>query len=154
MCSSLRQAAALWSALAMLGGAVCAAGTADTVEVRDAWIRWLPASLPAGGYVILHNAGEQPVILRAVSSPDYLQASLHRTSVRDGSSSMQPVRQITIPARTDLNFAAAGYHIMLRQPTRPLQPGDHVTIALHFADGSSKSVRFEVRRPDADAHTP
>ena len=67
---------------------------------------------------------------------------------------MQPVAQITIPPRTELNFAAAGYHIMLQQPTRALQPGDHVTIALRFAGGSSMSVLFEVRKPAADPLNP
>ena len=142
--------AVLWS----LSGALCAAGTAATVEVDDAWIRWLPASLPAGGYATVHNAGLQPVILLSVSSPDYGHASLHRSSIQQGNSVMQSVAQITIPAHSSLNFASSGYHIMLQQPTRTLQPGDHVPIALRFADGSTMTVVFDVRRPDAGSVKP
>ena len=136
--------AVMWS----LGGALYAANP-TTVAVDDAWIRWLPASLPAGGYAIVHNAGLQPVVLLGVASPDYGQVSLHRSSIQQGNNVMQSVAQITIPARTTLNFATAGYHIMLRQPTRALQPGDHVPIAFRFADGSSMTVVFDVRGPDA-----
>jgi periplasmic copper chaperone A len=142
--------AVVWS----LSGALCAAGAAATVVVNDAWIRWLPASLPAGGYAIVHNAGTRPVILLSVSSPDYGEVSLHRSSIQQGNSVMQSVAQITIPAHGSLNFATAGYHIMLQQPTRPLQPGDHVPIALRFADGSSMTVVFDVRRPDAGPLNP
>jgi copper(I)-binding protein len=35
---------------------------------------------------------------------------------------------------------------MLMQATKPLQPGDHVPIILRFADGSSLTVQFEVRK--------
>lgn len=135
-----------------LSGTLCAGTT--TIEVSDPWIRWLPAGLPAGGYATLHNGGAQPVILSAVSSPDYGQVSLHRSSVDKGNDVMRSVAQITIPARSSLNFATSGYHIMLQQPTRALQPGDRVSIALRFADGSTLMVMFDVRRPDAGPGNP
>jgi periplasmic copper chaperone A len=142
-----------WVVVLSLSGALCAAGT-STIEVSDPWIRWLPAGLPAGGYATLHNGGVQAMILSAVSSPDYGQVSLHRSSLQQGNNVMQSVAQITIPARSSLNFATAGYHIMLLRPTRALQPGDRVPIALRFADGSSLTVMFDVRRPDAGPATP
>jgi hypothetical protein len=144
----------LWCATTLLLSGTLHAGTPANVEVDDAWIRWLPASLPAGGYATVHNAGDQPVILLSVSSPDYGQASLHRSSLQQGNNVMQSVAQIVIPARSTVNFATSGYHIMLRQPTRTLQPGDHVPIVLRFADGSSMTVVFDVRRPDAAAVNP
>jgi copper(I)-binding protein len=127
---------------------------AAAVQIKYAWIRWLPANLPAGGYATLRNAGAQPVILRGVSSPDYGEVSLHRSLIEQGRSLMQPVAQISLPAHTDLSLAAAGYHIMLQQPTRALKPGDRVAIALRFADGSSTLALFELRKPDAQPPHP
>ena len=46
-------------------------------QPRDAWARWLPGDLPAGGYVTLVNSGERPISLIAVSSPDYALVSMH-----------------------------------------------------------------------------
>ena len=152
MRSSLLRAACCVAVLS-LSGALCAAGM-STIEVSDPWIRWLPAGLPAGGYATLHNGGLLPVTLSAVSSPDYGQVSLHRSSMQQGNNVMQSVAQITIPARSSLNFATSGYHIMLQQPTRALQPGDRVPIALRFADGSSMTVMFDVRRPDGGPANP
>jgi hypothetical protein len=63
-------------------------------------------------------------------------------------SSMQPVPQIAIAAHRAVSFAADGYHIMLEHPTRSIQPGDRVSLTLHFAEGGAVTVPFEVRRPD------
>jgi copper(I)-binding protein len=119
------------------------------VAITDAWIRWLPANLPAGGYATLRNMGRAPVILTAASSSAYEDVSLHRTSSHEGMSQMQPVAQITVAAGASLKFAPDGYHIMLEHPTKALQPGDHVPITFHFSDGNSVTAQFELRRPDA-----
>jgi copper(I)-binding protein len=137
-----------WSAFPL------SAANAPRVQIQDAWIRWLPADLPAGGYVVLVNMGDQPATLLGASSPDYATVSLHRSLNRNGTTQMTPVSQITIPAHSSLDFAATGYHLMLQQPRRPLNPGDHVTITLSFAGASALSVQFELRKADASQATP
>jgi hypothetical protein len=118
-----------------------------TIVVSDAWVRWLPANLPAGGYVTLRNTGTQAQVLTGVTSPDFAEISLHHSFQRDGVSQMQPVAQIEIAPGHALSLAAGGYHLMLEQPTRPLKPGDEVSITLHFAGGASTTAQFEVRPP-------
>jgi copper(I)-binding protein len=118
-----------------------------TITVSDAWIRWLPANLPAGGYMTLRNTGTRPQTLTGATSPDFGELSLHHTSQTDGVSQMQPVSQVEIPPGGVLSLAAGGYHLMLEQPTRSLKPGDQVSITLHFAGGASTTARFEVRSP-------
>lgn len=122
-----------------------------SIQVQQAWIRWLPANLPAGGYVTLSNAGDAPVTLVGASSPDYADVDLHRSLTRNGTASMVAVTQIRLAAHATLSFAALGYHLMLTQPRRSVTPGDHVPITLHFADGGSLTASFEVRKPDATA---
>lgn len=54
--------------------ALCAgahAYAAGAITAQNAWVRWLPNQLPAGGYVTLVNAGDKPVDLVDVDSPDY-----------------------------------------------------------------------------------
>jgi copper(I)-binding protein len=133
----------------MLAGMPAIGGTpaeAPTIRIEDAWIRWLPAGLPAGGYVTLTNTGDKPVVLIAVSSPDYGEVSMHRSVERQGMMEMTPVAQVAIVAHSSLNFAATGYHFMLMQPSRSVKLGDRVPITLRFADGRSLTVQFEVRR--------
>jgi len=119
---------------------------APTIRVDDAWIRWLPAGVPAGGYATLTNTGDKPLMLMAVSSPDYGEVAIHRSVEHQGMMEMTPVAQIAIVAHSTLNFAAAGFHLMLMQPNKAVKLGDRVPITLRFADGASLTVQFEVRK--------
>lgn len=141
----------LMTALAsvVLAGMPAFAGTpaqTPTVRIEDAWIRWLPAGVPAGGYATLTNTGDKPLVLIAVSSPDYGEVSMHRSVVHQGMMEMTPVARIAIAAHSSLDFAATGYHFMLMQPTKSVKLGDRVPITLRFADGASLTVQFEVRK--------
>ena len=118
---------------------------APSIRVENAWIRWLPTGLPAGGYLTLINTGDRALILIAASSPAFGEVMLHRTRNRAGTVEMLPVERITIEAHTTLDFASLGYHLMLMQESQPLRAGDRVPITLHFADGASLTVSFEVR---------
>jgi copper(I)-binding protein len=137
----------LWLGLAH--APVAAADATPTIRVHDAWIRWLPANLPAAGYMTLTNIGDKPEILIGTSSPDFGEVSLHVNRLEGGSITMMPATRITIDPHSSLSFAAAGYHVMLMQPNKPLKPGDHVLITLQFAGGSSLTVPFDVRKPDS-----
>ena len=128
-----------------------AAGLAAKLEVKDAWIRWLPSGLPAGGYVTLVNRSAQPLVLIGASSDTYGEIDLHRSSQDGGMSRMAMVDKIVIPARSTLSFAATGYHLMLMQPRKTLAPGGRVPITLKFAGGESQTVEFELRQPNGSA---
>ncbi len=144
-------AAVVLGAWLAAGSALTAAAAPGAVEIRDAWIRWLPSGLPAAGYLTLVNRGDQPTSLVSASGDAYRQISLHHSMNHDGMSHMEPVGEISVPAHSTLSFAAAGYHLMLMQPTRALAPGDHVALTLHFAGGPERSVSFEVRAPNGSA---
>ena len=126
------------------------AAQADHVTASDAWIRLLPANLPAGGYVTLHNSGSSAATLVAAHSATYASVMLHQSSMtNDGMSSMSAVDHLIIPAQGKVALAPAGYHLMLEQASHPLKPGDTVDISLDFADGSHLPVHFLVRPANA-----
>ena len=122
---------------------------APVVQASGAWIRWLPAGLPAGGYVTLRNTGARPVELIGAHSPDYGNAMLHQSMSKGGMSEMLHVEQVLIPAHGSVAFKPGSYHIMLMQPKKDVKPGDKVPITLKFAGGMTLRVDFEVRKADA-----
>jgi copper(I)-binding protein len=128
----------------LLGGTAARPGEPD-IQVKEAWIRWLPANVPGGGYMTVINTGSAARVLIGASSPDYGEVSMHQTRLRDGVSEMTPVASIELRPRIPVRFAEGGYHLMLLQPKRPLKPGDRVLITLRFAQGPSVEVPFEVR---------
>jgi periplasmic copper chaperone A len=144
------------SMLAWMLFSTCVLGAqpASAVLVKDAWVRWLPGGLPAGGYVTLVNTSDQSMSLVGASCPDYGAVSLHRSRTVAGTSRMMPVDKITIAAHSSLQFASQGYHLMLEQPNKTMQPGDRIPVTLSFAGGAALTVQFELRRPDAGAEMP
>jgi copper(I)-binding protein len=145
---------ALWMIVLCLsgvsGGAVGygAEAMGPQFGTKDAWIRWLPGNVPAGGYLTLLNPTDSAWILAGASSPDYGSVSLHQSHTAAGVSSMTPVERLTIGPRSTLVLENEGYHLMLMSPKRPLKAGDTVRIDLHFANGRQLGVPFQLRSPD------
>ena len=128
----------------LLAASIAAMSATPAVHVEQAWIRWLPANLPAAGYATIVNDGDGVQRLTEVSSPDYASVMLHRSRLAQGDSTMEMVDHLDIPAHGSVKLAPGGYHLMLSHATHPLKPGDKVPMRLRFADGSVLQVDFSV----------
>ncbi|MBU6491842.1 MAG: copper chaperone PCu(A)C [Burkholderiales bacterium] len=122
----------------------CAAGSAS-LEVRQGWVRWLPGGLPAAGYLTIVNHGDKPVALVKASSPDYGDVMLHRTLSSGGTTRMEAIDRMTVPAHGQAALSPGNYHLMLMQATRPVAPGDQVPVTLQFSDGALLHTQLKVR---------
>jgi copper(I)-binding protein len=141
--------ALMLSMILTVGAGALPARGADTaalvVEAADAWVRWLPADLPAAGYVTLTNKGPTTLELVGASSPDYEEVSMHQTLESQGMSEMRPVASLVLKPLATVRFAEGGYHLMLMHAKRQLHPRDRVEIVFRFSDGRTMPVPFEVR---------
>jgi periplasmic copper chaperone A len=129
---------------AISAGALAVAPAPAAQQVRHPWIRWLPANLPAGGYVVIANNGVAPERLVGASSPDYGMVMLHRSQEVNGADVMTAVSGIDIPAHGKVKLAPGGYHLMLMHAKQAIKPGDKVPVILHFAGGKTLQVDFPV----------
>ena len=130
--------------LALSATALAAAPASLPVQVEHAWIRWLPAKLPAAGYAVISNEGDDTLRLTGASSPDYGMVMLHHSRLAQGDSTMEMVDHLDIPAHGSAKLAPGGYHLMLSQPTHAIKPGDHVKMTLEFAGGAKLQADFPV----------
>jgi hypothetical protein len=149
-CRRFSSAAALlvWA----LGSAsLSAPGAAPAIRVDDPWIRWLPAGVPAAGYLTLVNAGDGSLALIAAESTDFGSVTIHRSVARQGTMRMEEVKEIVIGPHSRLDFGAQGYHLMLMNPLRSIESEKQVPITLRFRDGTMLTIPFEVRKPGAGA---
>jgi periplasmic copper chaperone A len=115
------------------------------VQIRTAWIRWLPGGVPLAGYATLANVSDRPLVLTSATSVAFQDLTLHQTLQTAGTVRMSPLERLAIAPHTTLDFEAHGIHLMLMQPRETLDPHGQVPITLHFADGSSVTVQFQVR---------
>lgn len=124
------------------------------IQVSEAWVRAAPpGAIMLAGYMTLHNEGGQPLRLVSVESDAFGMVEAHRTLVEDGVSRMRPAGDIAIPAHQSIRFAPSGLHLMLMQPTRTVKSGDVLHFRLHFSDGRTREVAFQVRtEPPSGQH--
>ncbi|HVB47028.1 MAG TPA: copper chaperone PCu(A)C [Burkholderiales bacterium] len=136
---------ALLLASALFAASAWAAG----ISVSGAWIRHLPAGVPAGGFFTVHNQGRQAAALVGASSPDYGMVMIHQTVEKGGMSMMKPVDRIEVPAGGKVTFRPGGYHLMFMQAKHDIKVGSKVPVTLEFSGGRKVSAQFEVRGPTA-----
>lgn len=122
---------------------------ADHIKASHAWLRVLPADLPAGAYVTLENTGNQAASLTSASSAAYAQAMLHHSTSEGGTSRMSMVAALPVPAHGKAMLAPGGYHLMLMKAVHPVKAGDTVNVTLTFSDGSTLATPFIARPANA-----
>lgn len=138
----------------LAAGLLAAAGAAHAdqasqIRATHGWVRVMPAGLPAGGYVNLHNDGNDAATLTGASSTDYRQVMLHQSSTEGGMGRMKMIDRLVIPAHGEVSLAPGGYHLMLMHGSDAVRVGSQVPVTLQFADGSHATVSFLARPANA-----
>ena len=141
-----------WIALVLLLSSCTSGPAAPDLRLEEAWARPAPGSdsvapPPSAAYLTLHNDGRAADTLIGARSDAARVIELHRSIEDDGVMRMRPVDSLTVPARGSVTLEPGGYHFMLIDVTRPLTPGDTVTLALRFAQSDTMRVRAVVRSP-------
>lgn len=134
------------TAAAILGLVFLTSGTgfaAPPITVSQPWFRYLLPQVPAGGYMTLANASNQPLVLTGAASPACGMLMLHKSEQSGGMESMRAVPSVTVPAKGKFEFGLSGYHLMCMQPK--MEVGQSVPVTLTFADGETVTASFAVR---------
>lgn len=130
----------------IVAAALLLAGCGEPAELgaSNAWVR-LPAvaGRPGAAYFTLHGGAKADTLL-AVSTPAALRAELHETMDHQGMKSMQPARDVPIPAKGKVAFAPGGRHVMLFDLGPDVKPGTRIPLALAFAGGKRLEVQAQV----------
>lgn len=119
-----------------------AAHAASTINVEHGWFRFLLPSIPAGGYMTLHNPTSHPVTLTAAHSPACGMTMLHKTVQSNGQDKMVMVMNVMIPAHGSFSFHPGAYHVMCMQPK--MKPGETVPVTLEFDHAAPVTAQFRV----------
>ena len=134
----------------LLSGALLAAGAAhaQSIEVKDAWIRGtVPAQRGTGAFMEI--TGKNAVRLVGVASPVAQTVEIHNMTMTNGVMKMFAVEGIDVPAGKTVKLAPGGYHVMFMGLKQQMKPGDKVPLDLLLETADTKretvSLQVEVR---------
>ncbi len=102
-------------------------------------IKFLPnIELPSAGYLTIHNESNKEFEIHSVMSEDFERVELHKTTIKNGMSSMQRLEKLTIPANHEIKLKPNGIHLMLFKPKNKLE--HNRKIPLYFFDENNQEV--------------
>jgi copper(I)-binding protein len=121
---------------------------AQTVEVKDAWVRTTVAGQKATG-AFMNISARDGAQLVGVSSPVAGVTEVHEMKMEGEIMKMRPVPILDIPAGKTLALKPGGYHVMLLDLKVPLAKGGSVPLTLVFKDARGAESKVELKVPVA-----
>ena len=129
---------------------------AQTVEVKDAWVRTaVPGQRGTGAF--MNITAKEGAKLVGVSSPVAGVAEVHEMKMDNDIMRMRAIPALDLPAGKTVALKPGGYHVMLMELKQALPPGSSVPLTLVFRDskGAESKVALKLTvgsaAPAADA---
>lgn len=122
--------ASLFIAGLVLTGSVYAA-TGETVKISEGWVRATNPGQPVGAaYMTLTS--QENVQLTTVKGNISANIEIHNMRIENGVMKMRMLDTLALPAKTAVQLAPGGLHIMLFDLKTPLLVGQEIPLTLHF----------------------
>lgn len=124
----------------------CGTLYAQTVEVKDAWVRsTVPGQTGTGAFMsITAKDGAQLV---GASSPVAGVAQVHEMKMEGDIMKMRAVPALDLPAGQTVQLKPGGYHVMMMDLKQTLPKGGKVPLTLLFKDAKGTESRLELSVP-------
>lgn len=136
-------------ALTVIAALACAGVYAQSVEVRDAWVRTsVPGQKATGAFMKI--SAKASVKLIAVSSPAAGVAEVHEMKMEGEVMKMRAVAGgLDIPAGKTVELKPGGYHLMLMDLKAALIKDSTLPLTLVFRDAKGVESKVELKVPVA-----
>jgi len=117
-----------------------------SLNIEHPWSRATPPGTPTGGgFMTIHNEGDEADVLLGGHSDFTQSISVHQTKMEDGTMRMMPQHDgLEIPAGGSVTLEPGSYHLMLMGLQAPLVEGERRTITLEFEKAGSIEVELAV----------
>ena len=125
----------------------CGALYAQTIDVKDAWIRTSVQGQKATGAFMKITAKENERLV-AVSTPVAGVAEVHQMTMEGDVMKMRAVEGgLEVPAGKTVTLTPGGYHVMLMDLKAPLTKDSTVPITLVFKNDKGVQSRVQLQVP-------
>ncbi|MDP2817910.1 MAG: copper chaperone PCu(A)C [Polaromonas sp.] len=121
---------------------------AQTVEVRDAWVRTaVPGQSGTGAFMSI--TAKDGAKLVGASSPLAGVAEVHEMKMEGDVMRMRAVPVLDLPAGKTVQLKPGGYHIMLMELKQALPKGSTVPLTLTLRDAKGQESKVALKLPVA-----
>lgn len=119
---------------------------ASTVSIEDPWVKAADSGMTAA-FGTLRNTGEAKATVVSATSAASSSLELHEMATGDDGAMVMREKDggFAIPAHGTHELDPGSDHLMFMDVTKPVQPGDTVTVKLTFADDSTLSFQAPAR---------
>lgn len=120
----------------------------SAIEVRDVWVRAMPAGIPnSAAFFEINNHLPKAVTLVRISTPAAKKSEMHETIQQGPFTTMNEVKALTVPAKESVDLKPGGLHVMLVGLEKTLQEGQTIPLTLTFEDGTKVTVDAKIKNP-------
>lgn len=137
-----------FKAIAAILAMTCGTLYAQTVEVKDAWVRTTVQGQKATG-AFMKITARDGVKLVGASSPVAGVTEVHEMKMDGDIMKMRAVPVLDIPAGKTVELKPGGYHVMLMDLKAPLPKDSTVPLTLVFKDARGVESKVELKVPVA-----
>ena len=134
--------------MAALVALFCGTAQAQTVEVKDAWVRTTVPGQKATGAFMKITAKEGTRLVGA-STPAAGVAEVHEMKMDGDVMKMRAVPALELPAGKTVELKPGGYHLMLMDLKDALPKDSTVPLTLLFKDAKGIESKLELKLPVA-----
>lgn len=135
-------------ALTVIATLACGTVYAQTVEVKDAWVRASVPGQKATGAFMKITAREGAKLV-ASSSPVAGVTEVHEMKMEGDVMKMRAVPALDLPAGKTVELKSGGYHLMLMDLKTTLAKNSTVALTLVFEDARGVQSKVELKVPVA-----
>jgi copper(I)-binding protein len=124
----------------------CSTLYAQTVEVKDAWVRaTVPGQKGTGAFMSI--TAKDGAKLVGVSSPVAGVAQVHEMKMEGDVMKMRAMPSLDLPAGQTVQLKPGGYHVMMMDLKQTLPKGSTVPLTLRFKDAQGAESKVELKVP-------
>ena len=108
--------------------------------IEHPWVRVTIPGRPGGGYMTVHNMGDQADKILSATSSMAERVQLHTHIMKDGKMMMRRVEHVEVPAKGHVEFKSGGLHLMIFGIKQHIKPGDKLPLTLVFEKAGSVEI--------------
>lgn len=124
----------------------------STLRITGAWVREAPPVAKVNaGYFSICNGGETDTMLSQVSSPRFGRVEMHQTVEENGTSRMERLVSVSLPAGKCVTFEPGGRHLMMFDAVERVRAGENVLLRFTFTNQADLEITAPVRRGDGNS---